>query len=997
MKVNLLKTMLAGVGLLAGTLFSQSVWAADPDFSNYTVVKTMDFSANTYSADTYITLASTKQGTAYETGNKKQQDIFDVATPKDLAGYLAFQRVCSNSSTKGWWIRSTKGGLYTVKPRSGAVLDCKAGYVVAFNCTQDAANVMTLTNADGAPDGPFTYVKSEDSKTYYATLTSDGQVGFCGNDSKGHISSIVIYAPGIIVLQPTGVYTAVDGVKRTVKFTGANLAYNTDGGDTYTFFKDKNDNNVNTAEVTVSDTTTYYVISTNGDDKSEPLVFKIEAGEELSLGTPTYSIATMGEGFTKTYSVTCDNSDVLLRPTAKLSYSFTPSADGTAASDVAFDGTIEATEAGVYTVTASADGYTSTTVTIDNTKEYELTNTIDFTKLTAEDLSSNWKLKATGGSLPGSSSQWPGYYSSVTADEYYYNFSSETADSADIIKGLIVEFNKDGKTPKLYTGFGFMYPIYQQTAAGEDNTENKVAITNGKISVADGTADQVAVYTYINNYGKNGTKTSVLAGNEDFALYRFSDMLTKVEIYSPKTAAPEVVIEKFSDLYALEDGTDVTIKTTDAVISVWQYAGMGNFVCVQDSTGAVKLSTDMASMMGGIGLYAGSKIVGTIYAKYTAADGTPTLDIADKTQYSTIDTEAAGEPVDVAPVEMTVAQAKEKSSLSRYVEIKKARMWADEEDISLFYISQGKDTILVYDQFWGLPEGFTAPDTIEYLKGVVVLYDGKNAISPYGKDAAPVQIFEAENIAALADATEYTLVKLTLKDAKVTVVEEGDWSTSAYIEDESGALEFGEVAEELELEAGMTVNGYIYATYLGEYSGMSIMADYDYTSQSEIEKEAGTATPKATTIADVKKEENINRFVSFKNAKMVTEKSEPDEEGYSYITAIYMVQGTDSIEVYDSFNALPVDDDNMTVVPDSLLSAEGILGISDGEYLFSPTKIEIYNPETGIKTATNGASALADDDAVYSISGVKVRKAGEKTSGLAKGLYIIGGKKVVVK
>ena len=473
-------------------------------------------------------------------------------------------------------------------------------------------------------------------------------------------------------------------------------------------------------------------------------------------------------------------------------------------------------------------------------------------------------------------------------------------------------------------------------------------------------------------------------------------------IYIQRTGdyvAPEVVIEKFSDLYALEDGTDVTIKTQDAVISVWQYAGMGNFVCVQDGTGAVKLSGDMASMMSGIGLYAGSKIVGTIYAKYTAADGTPTLDIADNTQYSTIDTEAAGEPVDVSPVEMTIAEAKKKSSLSRYVEIKKAKMWADEEDWSLFYISQGKDTILVYDQFWGLPEGFTAPDTIEYLKGVVVLYDGKNAISPYGKDAAPVQIFEAENIAALADATEYTLVKLTLKDAKVTVVEESRWGTTAYLEDESGALEFGEVAEELELEAGMTVNGFIYATYLGGYSGMSIGADYDYdyTAQSEINTEAGTATPKATTIAEAMKEENINRFVSFKNAKMVAEKSEPDEEGYSYITAIYMVQGTDSIEVYDSFNALPVDDDNLTVVPDSLLSAEGILGISDGEYLFSPTKIEIYEPETGIKTATNGASALADDDAVYSISGVKVRKAGEKTSGLAKGLYIIGGKKVVVK
>ncbi len=462
-------------------------------------------------------------------------------------------------------------------------------------------------------------------------------------------------------------------------------------------------------------------------------------------------------------------------------------------------------------------------------------------------------------------------------------------------------------------------------------------------------------------------------------------------IYIQKTGdyvAPEVVIEKFSDLLDLEDGTEVTIKTTDAVISVWQYAGTGNFVCAQDSTGAVKLSDDMAGMMGGIGLYAGSKIVGTIYATYTAANGTPTLDIADKTQYSTIDMEAG--TAEVEPVEMTVADVQKKSSLSRYVEVKNAKMWADEDDLSLFYISQGTDTIQVYDAFWAMPENFTAPDSIEYVKGVVVLHDGKPTIYPYGNDAVPVQIFEAGNIAALADATEYSLVKLTLTNAKVTVVAQSRWSTIAYLEDETGALEFGEVAEELGLEAGMTVNGTIYALYGGNYGGMSLMSDYDYTAKSEIETEAGTAVPTATTIAEVKKESNVSRFVSFKNARMVM-----DEENGS---AIYMIQGTDTIKVYDSFNALPVDSNYITVVPDSLLSSEGIIGYSDGEYMFSPTKIEIaeVGPDTGIKAAA-ASMRKNSSAAVYSVSGVKVRKDGQSREGLAKGLYIINGKKVVVK
>ena len=546
-------------------LVTQNVFAADPDLSGYTAIKTMDFSKTTYASDVNITLSTTQCGTAFETGNKLYQKVYEVATPEDLQGYLALQGVYPK---KGWWIRSTKGGLYSISgSRSGAVINLKKDYVVAFNCTQDAEKVMSLINDKGEPDGSFTYEKSEDTKTYYATMTADGQVNFCGNKNAGYISSIVIYAPGTVVVQPTAAYTAVNGASRTVTFTGANLAYNTDGSDTYTNFKDGDGNNVNKAEVTVSETTTYYVVSTNGEQKSDVLQFTIEAGTELSLATPVASITKMGEGFARTYSVVCNNKDVLLTPTAKLTYDFTPSGEGEAESGVECNGTIEATAAGTYVVTASAEGYTSTSVTIDNTKEYELTKAIDFTTLKAEDLSANWKKKAEGVSLPGSSSQWPAKYGDVVADKYFYDFSAESASATDVLAGLNVEINKEGKAPVLFTGFGMMYPIYQMNAEGEDNTENKVAITDGKLSIADGTADQVGVYTYINNYGKNGTKTTIVAGDKEFALYRFSDMLTKVEIYSPKITKTVSVSEAGFATYAttnnivVPDNNDVKVMT----------------------------------------------------------------------------------------------------------------------------------------------------------------------------------------------------------------------------------------------------------------------------------------------------------------------------------------------------------------------------------------------------------------------------------------------------
>lgn len=550
-------------------LVTQNVFAADPDLSGYTAIKTMDFTKATYASDTQITLSSKKCGKAYVPELSTPYDIYEVATPKDLQGYLAFQQAYDGSKKgKGWWIRPTEGGLYTYAgSRSGAVINLKKDYVVAFNCTQDAGKVITLVNKEGNPDGNFTYEKSEDTKTYYATMTADGQVNFCGNKGVGHITSIVVYAPGTVVVKPTAAYTAVNGTSRTVTFTGANLAYNTDGSDTYTNFKDGDGNNVNKADVTVSETTTYYVVSTNGEQKSDVLKFTIEAGTELSLATPVASITKMGEGFARTYSVVCDNKDVLLTPTAKLTYDFTPSGEGKATSGVECNGTITATAAGTYVVTASAEGYTSTSVMIDNTKEYELTKTIDFTTLKAEDLSANWKKKAENTKLPGSDTQWLAKYGKVVADKYFYDFSAESASATDVLAGLNVEINKDGKAPVLFTGFGMMYPIYQMNADGDDLKANG-PITDGKLSIADGTADQVGVYTYINNYGRGGTKTTVVAGDKEFALYRFSDMLTKVEIYSPKITETVSVSDAGFATYATKNNVKVPEDENVKVMTV---------------------------------------------------------------------------------------------------------------------------------------------------------------------------------------------------------------------------------------------------------------------------------------------------------------------------------------------------------------------------------------------------------------------------------------------
>ena len=995
-------------------LVTQNVFAADPDLSGYTAIKTMDFSKATYASDVFITTSTTQCGTAFETGNKLYQKIYEVATPEELQGYLALQAAYDGSKkSKGWWLRSTKGGLYSFNaPRSGAVINLKKDYVVAFNCTQDAEKVMSLINDKGEPDGSFTYEKSEDTKTYYATMTADGQVNFCGNKSAGYISSIVVYAPGTVVVQPTAAYTAVNGTSRTVTFTGANLAYNTDGSDTYTNFKDGEGNNVNKAEVTVSETTTYYVVSTNGEQKSDVLQFTIEAGTELSLANPVASITKMGEGFARTYSVVCNNKDVLLTPTAKLTYDFTPSGEGEAESGVECNGTIEATAAGTYVVTASAEGYTSTSVTIDNTKEYELTKAIDFTTLKAEDLSANWKKKAEGVSLPGSSSQWPAKYGDVVADKYFYDFSAESASATDVLAGLNVEINKDGKAPVLFTGFGMMYPIYQMNAEGEDNTENKVAITDGKLSIADGTADQVGVYTYINNYGKNGTKTTVVAGDKEFALYRFSDMLTKVEIYSPKAEALPTFTEvnSIAELHSLKfkndyDEIPVKMNLKDAKITVLHKNSdygmeMIDFATLEDATGAVSVSdllmeATAEGMLEG-NFEVGSVLNGTLYATLSWPNS---LFADDNTEKSELTITTSNVEATVG----TIAEILKPENDMRYFNLQNVTIKkSGDAEFPTFNFCQGEDTLQLNDAFalWET-DGSDMPEVFAGVQGVLyATYETFEQETPtyfftpvsYDAPTAP-EVPVVENIAALSQVEggemEDPSVKLMLKNAKITYVQKMDEGidpraavTFAILEDETGAVEISNIITKAnanswftsELKEGVELNGYINVNYS---AWSTALVANDETSKSELTVTPTTIVPTEAKIADLQKAENNLRLFELKDVDFAVEDEVP-----------VIKQDDASIILADQFFVLPED------MPETAKfeSVIGVVFLDYESYTFCPISYKFATSD-GISSI----AVAAKNAAVYNLNGAKVRNIGESVKGLAKGIYVVGGKKIVVK
>lgn len=223
MRKSLFKNCL--VALLA--MIGVSAWAADPDFENdYTLVKSITFGDG---ADFAGTTACAY--TAYDTGNKKQQSLTILTAPADAAGWIALQAWANGGSGKGWWNRQDKG-LYCINAgRSACVFgdDLTTGWLVVFECTQTASNVITLNNGAGEPDGTFSYVASEDGKSYFCTITAaeNAYVGFCGNKNAMAINKISVYKPNKAVVATTYTVNYVDMDGNTLK---ESVTYDAIGG-----------------------------------------------------------------------------------------------------------------------------------------------------------------------------------------------------------------------------------------------------------------------------------------------------------------------------------------------------------------------------------------------------------------------------------------------------------------------------------------------------------------------------------------------------------------------------------------------------------------------------------------------------------------------------------------------------------------------------------------------------------------------------------------------
>lgn len=198
------------------------------------------------------------------------------------------------------------------------------------------------------------------------------------------------------------------------------------------------------------------------------------------------------------------------------------------------------------------------------------------------------------------------------------------------------------------------------------------------------------------------------------------------------------------------------------------------------------------------------------------------------------------------------------------------------------------------------------------------------------KPEVKVVTFEtAENIATFNALPKDSAVRLTLTDAYVTKVYNGN----IYVQDATAATIFHNTG--LNLEEGQVLNG----TIIGKqapYNDIPELAANDSTNLDKVVITEGAATPKEVTLATVNND-ILSQLVKLGEAKLI------DSLGNHYA-----VQGEDTMQVYDQFRVLGEE----YVWPEEALSITAIVGSYKGNVQLMPVSAEAIEakPEPALES-----------------------------------------------
>ena len=508
----------------------------------------------------------------------------------------------------------------------------------------------------------------------------------------------------------------------------------------------------------------------------------------------------------------------------------------------------------------------------------------------------------------------------------------------------------------------------------EVNAETPIYLAKG------GSANQAVDFIYIQKTG------------DAEALPTFTEVNSIAELHSLKfkdenDEIPVKINLKDAKITALHKNSDYGVEMID-------------FAILEDATGAVDASillqeATMEGLLKG-NFEAGSVLNGTLYASYNWPNA---LWVSEDTEKSDV----TPTPSTVEAAVGTLAEILKPENNMRYFELKDVDIKkTDDVEFPTFDFCQGENSVSVNDYFalWD-SDGSNMPEKLTSVKGILyATYESIDQETPtylfipvsYEVPAAPA-IPVVDNIAALSKIEggemENPSVKLMLKNAKITYVQKMDEGIDpraavsyAILEDETGAVEISNIITKAnanswftsELKEGVELNGYIYV----DYSAWSTaLVANDETSKSELTITPTTITPTEAKIADLQKAENNLRLFELKDVDFAFEDEVP-----------LIKQDDASIILADQFSVLPED----MPATAKFESVVGVVFVDFETYVFCPISYKFATSD-GISSI----AVAAKNAAVYNLNGAKVLGAGESVKGLAKGIYVVGGKKIVVK
>ena len=466
------------------------------------------------------------------------------------------------------------------------------------------------------------------------------------------------------------------------------------------------------------------------------------------------------------------------------------------------------------------------------------------------------------------------------------------------------------------------------------------------------------------------------------------DIVAATAAYTEVNSIAELRAIKFEDEYA---EVPVKINLHDAKITVLHKSSdygmeMIDFAILEDATGAIDASTLMmeATAEGTLeGDFAeGSVLNGTLYATLNWPN---TLWASEDTEKSQI----TPTPSTVVPTEATLAEVIKPENDLRLFKLQDVTIKnVGTEETPDFDICQGEASIELRDAFakWA-KDGSDMPEKLKSVTGI--LYAGYESLdqetpnyfftplSYEAASAAPIEVNSIAELNKLGEENEGATIKLKLTDAQITVADAS--MSSAIIEDKTGAFNaqyfFAEaVGTEMlkdEFKQGVVLNGYLYAKY--SYGSIEVCEN---TANSDITTTEAPVVPTEADFAEVLKAENNYRLYEFKG---ITVNKNKDDH-------FQLVKGDAKAEIADGTRSL---EESMMATVESVV---GYFRVKGDEAEFTLISYKTATPD-GISSI----EVAAKNAAVYNLNGAKVRNIGESVKGLAKGIYLVGGKKIVVK